>query len=263
MNRYELWTGNLRLRKRYYTITDNEGNHLKEVNENGLVWTLDYKRGFPLFYLSVHDALKVIRTKELNICFVKEHFEFKSIVDIIFGYLTFWINFPVARFVISNKAFKDGKYLINLLYEPDKKDNSLKHFENFPYGMTNIEKIFSKNIEAALKSNYVFKCQEDANNFIKVLDPYINFTNCEAELVFVKGKMNTIERIIHVGWFSFSLLLIDLFFNSSFKIFIFKVINLVISLGFNVVNYFYICCMLFIFINILNIILRKDDFIRG
>ena len=95
MNRYELWTANLRLRKRYYTITDKEGNYLEEVNENGLVWTLDYKRGYTLAYLSVHDALKVIRTKELNNCFVNEHFEFKSIVDIILGYLTFWISMEI------------------------------------------------------------------------------------------------------------------------------------------------------------------------
>ena len=158
---------------------------------------------------------------------------------------------------------KYGNYLINLLYEPDKKDNSLKHFENFPYGIVKIERIFSKNIEAALNSNYVFNCRDDANNFIKVFDPYNNFTKCEAELVFVKGKMNTIERIIHLGWFSFGLLLIDLFFESRFQIFIFKVINLVISLNFNVFNYFYIGCMLFIFINFLNIILRKNNLFEG
>ncbi len=262
MKRYELWTDNLRLRRRYYTITDKEENHLKEINENDLVWTLDYKRGFPLVYLSDHAAFKVIRTKELTNCFVKEHFEFKSIIEIFFGYLTFWINYPVAKFVISNKSYKYGNYLINLIYEPNIKDTSLKYFENFPYGIDKIERVFSKNIEAALKSNYVFNCRDEAKNFIKLIDPYNNFTNIETELVFVKGKINTIKRIFHLGVISLGGLLIDLFFDNSFSIFIFKIINFIISLNFNVIKCCYIICMLFILIYIINIILREDNSIE-
>lgn len=257
MNRFKLWTDNLRLRKRYYTISDKEGNQLKELNENGQAWTVDYRRDFCLEFLSDHDAKKEIKKSELTNCFVKEHFEFKSIIEIIIGYLTFWINYPVPKYVISNKSVKYGYYLINLLYKPKKEDNYPNDFENFHYGIDTPERIFCKNIQAALNSKYVFNCRDDANNYIKLIDPFNYFTNWDTEIVFVKGKLNTIERIILLGFFSIGLILIDLIFNSSFKIFIFKFIDFIISLNYSVFNYFYISIMLFIFIKML---LSMDEF---
>ncbi len=257
MKRYKLWTENIRLRKRYYTITDKEGNKLKELNANGRVWTVDCRRDFCMEFLSDHDALKVIKTNGLNNCFAKEHFEFKSIIEIIIGYLTFWINFPVPKYVIRDKNVKYGYYLINLLYIPKKEEDYPNNFEDFHYGIDKIKRIFSENIEAALASKYVFNCRDDANNYIKLIDPYTYFNNWDSEIVFVKGKLNTIERIILLGFFSIGLILIDLIFNSSFKIFIFKSLDFLISLNFNVFDYCYIGSMLFI---IIKLFLSLEDF---
>ncbi|MBK9640195.1 MAG: hypothetical protein IPO72_02615 [Saprospiraceae bacterium] len=261
MNSYKLWTDNIRLRKRYYTITDKEGNNLKELNENGQVWTVDYETDFCMEFLSNHGALKVIKTNGLTNCFAKEHFKFKSTIEIIIGFLTFWINFPVPKYVISNKNFKDGYYLINILYKPKKEDNYPNDFENFHYGIDRIERIFDRNINTALDSKYVFSCRDDANNYIKMIDPYTYFNDWDTEIVFVNGKANTIERIIMLGFCSISLIFIDLIFNSSFKLFIYKFIDFLISLNFNVFNYCYIGSMLFIIIKIFFLLeeLKKDN----